>query len=708
MSYLTIERRNSTAVIWLDQPGEKVNTLNNLLVEEFEGKLSELEQDADIKSIVLMSRKEDTFIAGADLEMLKTMEKPEDVEAFNRDGNIILNQIASFRKPVVAAIHGAALGGGLEVALASHYRIATDHPKTKFALPEVQLGLLPGGGGTQRLPRLVGLQKALDMTLTGRNIYPRQAKRMGLIDELIHKDALLDAALKIAENLALGKLKPKRNPLSLMDKILEKNPVGRNIIYSKAKESVLKRTQGNYPAPLKILDCVRTGMESGFEKGREKELRHFTDLVFSKEAKELINLFFAMQKAKKNPYADQVSEVKKIGVLGAGLMGSGIAEVSIDHAKKNVVIKDRDLDAAGIGLKTIWKDLDYKTKKHIISPFQRDQTFSNITAAQNYEDLRRADLIIEAVFEDLKIKQDVLSEVEKVVSNDCIFASNTSSLPITKIAAKAKHPENIVGMHYFSPVPKMPLLEVIRTKSSSERAVATAYDIGLKQGKTVILVNDGPGFYTTRILAPYINEAVTLLEEKAAIEDIDRAMKKFGFPVGPIKLMDEVGIDVGAHVTEVLSGVFEKRGIKGSKAANQLLNAGFKGKKNQKGFYNYSGSKKKRKEVNKEVYAFFGGSDRRKLDFPQIQDRISLIMINEAVYCLQEGILNRPEDGDLGAILGLGFPPFLGGPFRYIDHYGLNELLRKFETLQEQYGERFRPAPLLSDYAKNGKKFYAE
>ncbi len=582
MSYLTIERQQSTAIVWLDQPGEKVNTLNNLLVDEFKGKLTELEQDKAIKSVILISRKEDTFIAGADLEMLKTMEKPEDVEAFNREGNIILNQIASFRKPVIAAIHGAALGGGLEVAMAAHYRIATDHPKTKFALPEVQLGLLPGGGGTQRLPKLVGLQKALDMMLTGRNIYPIPAKRMGLVDELIHKDALLDAALQIAENLASGKLKPKSNPLSLMDKILEKNPVGRKIIYSKAKESVLKKTQGNYPAPLKILDCVQTGVENGFEKGREKELRHFTDLVFSKEAKELINLFFAMQKAKKNPYDDQVSEVNKMGVLGAGLMGSGIAEVSIDSAKKNVVIKDRDLEAAGAGLKAIWNDLNYKSRKHIISSFQRDQTFSKISAAQSYDDLKHADLIIEAVFEDLKIKQEVLAEVEKVVSNDCIFASNTSSLPISSIASSAKHPENIVGMHYFSPVPKMPLLEIIRTKSSTERAVATAYDIGLKQGKTVIVVNDGPGFYTTRILAPYINEAVTLLEEKAAIEDIDRAMKKFGFPVGPIKLMDEVGIDVGAHVTEVLSGIFEKRGIKGSDAANQTVECRFQGQEKSK------------------------------------------------------------------------------------------------------------------------------
>lgn len=707
MGYLTIEKKDAIAIIGLDQPGEKVNVLNTTLVEEFKEKLPELESDSSLKAIILISKKEDNFIAGADLEMLKTMKNRVDVDTFNRDGNEILNKIATFPKPVIAAIHGATLGGGLEVALACHYRIATEHPKTKFAFPEVQLGLLPGGGGTQRLPGKVGLQNALNMVLTGKNVYPRQARRMGLIDELIHKDALLHAAIETAVKLAEGKLKPRKRSRSFIEKLLETTPVGRNIIYSQAEKMVLKQTQGNYPAPLKILDCVRTGVEHGFTAGRKKELQHFTDLVFSPVAIELINLFFSMQQAKKNPLKEKATPVTNVAVLGAGFMGAGIAEVSIDNAGLNVILKDQNLEAAGNGLKTIWKDIDKKSHKHIISRFERDTIFSRVGTTESYDDLKNVDLVIEAVFEDLSIKQQVLGDVEKATSTDCIFASNTSSLPITQIAEHAKRPENVIGMHYFSPVPKMPLLEIIKTEKSSERAVATACEVGLKQGKTVIVVSDGPGFYTTRILAPYINEAILLLEEKAAIEDIDHAMKRFGFPVGPVKLIDEVGIDVGAHVTEVLSGMFKQRGIKASDMARQLVDAGYKGKKNRKGFYQYpSDPKKKSKGVNKDIYSYFGGPSRRKTDTLLMQQRMSLIMINEAAYCLQDGILNSPQDGDLGAILGLGFPPFLGGPFRYIDHFGADELIKQFGNLQKMYGDRFKPAQIIVDYSRSNKKFY--
>jgi 3-hydroxyacyl-CoA dehydrogenase/enoyl-CoA hydratase/3-hydroxybutyryl-CoA epimerase len=388
-------------------------------------------------------------------------------------------------------------------------------------------------------------------------------------------------------------------------------------------------------------------------------------------------------------------------------MGSGIADVTATNAKIRVNIKDRDLETASAGIKNIWKDLQKKVSRHQLTEFERDQLMSRITPVKDYDDLEHADIIIEAVFEDLEIKQDVLAKTEAVITEDCIFASNTSSLPITKIASKSKKTERILGMHYFSPVPKMPLLEIIKTKKTADWAVATAYDVGIKQGKTVIVVNDGPGFYTTRILAPYMNEAIMLLEEKASIKDIDKAMVKFGFPVGPVKLMDEVGIDVGAHVTEVLKEMFEKRGVTSNDTAQRLLDAGYKGRKNKKGFYDYSDTdKKKSRKVNEEIYDHFGGLSRIKMDIMDIQDRLSLIMINEAAHCLQEDILTSPRDGDLGAILGLGFPPFLGGPFHYLDSVGIKKVVDRLKTLEEKHGPRFKPAKILVDNAKANKMFY--
>lgn len=707
-AYLSVERRGNTALIWMDNPDEKVNVLNAKLLDELPQIMNEIAKDDEVEAVVFASAKSDTFIAGADLEMLKKMESEDDVTRFNLIGNELLDRVESFEKPVVAAIHGAALGGGLEVAMACHYRLATDSTKTRFGLPEVNLGLLPGGGGTQRLPHLVGLQKALDIMLTGKNIFPRQAKRMGLIDELIHKDALIDVAVKTAEKLATKSTKQKKqDSRSLLGKVLDSNSLTRSVVYSKAKEMVMKKTMGNYPAPLRIIECVKAGIEKGYSAGRDTETKYFTELVFSPESKALVNLFFAMNEVKKNPLKAEAKEVRTIGMLGAGLMGSGIAQVSAEKGDYNVILKDRDLESASKGLKAIYDDIHKKTQKRIITKFDEDKTLAKITPTGTYSNFKTVQLVIEAVFEYLNVKHNVLAECEKVTPETMIFASNTSSLPITEIARKSKHPEQVIGMHYFSPVPKMPLLEIIKTDKTADWVVATAYEVGLKQGKTVIVVNDGPGFYTTRILAPYMNEAILLLEEGAKIEQVDKAMKRWGFPVGPVVLMDEVGIDVGAHVTEVLSGMFAKRGMKGSDIAGKLVEAGYKGRKNKKGFYRYEDGKSKKKVVNSDIYTFFGGSNRKRFENNVIQDRMSMMMVNEAAHCLQDGILESPRDGDLGAILGLGFAPFRGGPFRYMDSIGLKATLDTLNRLSGIHGNRFKPAQLLIDMAGEGKTFYS-
>jgi len=709
MPYTQLEKTAGVAVIWLDQPGEKINKLAVDLVEEFHTLLDNLEKDSEIKAAVLISKKPDTFIAGADLDKLIELTHPGQVEEVSRKAQALLDRLASFKKPIVAAIHGAALGGGLEVALACHYRIASESPKTVLGLPEVKLGLLPAAGGTQRLPRLVGIQRALDMMLTGKNVYPRQAKRMGLVDELIHPYGLLDAAKQAALKLAEKLLKrEKKEPL--LTKVIEGTPLTRKIVYNKARQMTEKQTQGNYPAPIKIIQCVEAGMEKSMKAGLDAEARAFEELARTPQAKELINLFFAITALKKNPQKELAKPVKTVGILGAGFMGAGIASVTATK-DINVLLKDVSYEAIARGQKTIWEDLDGKVKKRALSRFERDQVLSRIGAVTDYSAFRKADLLIEAVFEDLELKRKVLADAEAAVKEDCIFASNTSSLPISDIAANAKRPELVLGMHYFSPVPKMPLLEIIVTPKTAPWATATAVELGITQGKTVIVVTDGPGFYTTRILAPMLNEALALLEEGGEIRHIDRVMRKFGFPVGPLTLIDEVGIDVGAHVAEILGKMFAHRGVTPSDAMKRMSEEGYKGRKNRKGFYHYPGEsegKRKKKEVNLNAYQFFGGGSRKQHNPAEIQNRLTLVMANEAAHCLQEGILSSPRDGDIGAIMGLGFPPFLGGPFRYIDNLGAAKALSTLEELEKQHGARFTPAQVIRDHAAQGKRFYQD
>ena len=562
------------------------------------------------------------------------------------------DSVVNLSKPVVVGIHGSCMGGGTELALACHYRVVSDHSSTKIGLPEVKLGLLPGMGGTQRLPRLIGIQKALTYMLTGKNMYSYQAKKTGFANEIVHQHAVKTAGIKAVHKLA-GQKYHQPDKRSTAEKLLEGNPVGRAIIFNQARKKTRGQTKGNYPAPMKIIDSVEYGLKNGLEKGLKYESNLFGELAITPESRALVQLFFAMNRAKKNPYKGSAKTVNKIGVLGAGLMGSGIAEVSMDHGY-GVWLKDQTIENAIKGEESIAENLSQKVDKRILSSFEKDEKLSLVHPTDSYDGFEHMDLIIEAVFEDLSLKQSIVKEVEKAGSESTIFASNTSSLPITDIAKNASRPENILGMHYFSPVQKMPLLEIIKTEQTSEETLATAYEVGLNQGKTVIVVNDGPGFYTTRILAPFMNEALLLLEEGVSIEQLDRAMKQFGFPVGPAALFDEVGIDVGAHVAEVLSNIFEKRGAKTSKKAAELVEAGYKGRKNGRGFYKYS--KGKKKVANLEIYSFFGGTSRKEMDDNDIQQRLTLMMVNEAIYCLQENILLSPGDGDLGAILGLGFP----------------------------------------------------
>jgi 3-hydroxyacyl-CoA dehydrogenase/enoyl-CoA hydratase/3-hydroxybutyryl-CoA epimerase len=669
---------------------------------------------------VLASGKPDNFIAGADIKMLRAMKTANDAAELAKTGRRALDRLASFPKPVVAAIHGACLGGGLELALACASRVASSDDKTRLGLPEVQLGLLPGLGGTQRLPRLVGAEAALDLMLTGKHLDAKRAQRIGLVDEVVPPSILLDVAQKRALALTDGSAKSGQKGSrrkGLAEAVLVKNPLGRAFFFDQARKRTLRKTHGNYPAAERILDVVRIGLSRGAEAGYGAESAAFGELAVSAEARELIGIFFAQNELKKDTgTSDATAEPRKlrrVGVLGAGLMGAGIAYVTATNAKLPVRLKDRDERSLGRGFAHLKGLFDERAKKRRMSAFERDRELLRVTTTTSYEGFDSVDVVIEAVFEDLGLKQNVLREVEARSGKNLIFASNTSSLPIGKIAEVSRAPDRVIGMHYFSPVDKMPLLEIIVTERTAPSVTATAVELGKRQGKTVIVVRDGAGFYTSRILGPYLNEASYLVSEGVPVDVIDRALENWGFPVGPLTLLDEVGIDVGEKVGKILHMAFGAR-MAPPPGVERLVEDQRLGKKNGRGFYDYATKKRsrffgrasKRREVDTTVYAVLGVEPKSDPPAGEIAQRCALMMVNEAVYCLAEGILRSPRDGDIGAVFGLGFPPFRGGPFRYVDVVGASEIVRRLEGYEKTCGARFRPAPLLVEMARAARTFY--
>jgi 3-hydroxyacyl-CoA dehydrogenase/enoyl-CoA hydratase/3-hydroxybutyryl-CoA epimerase len=694
----------------LDDPDASVNKISWKTVEAFSDALDVIEtHHRDLTGLVLTSGKSDSFIVGADLEMVQDFDIPAEARRLSREAHALGKRVRELPIPTVAALHGPAMGGGLEMTLNFDYRIASTADATKMALPEVQLGLLPGGGGTQLLPRLIGVQQALTLMLTGKNTYPDKAERIGLVDALIHPPGLSSAARRAARQLARGDRTPERDDQSWGDRLLESNPVSRRVIYRQALNRTETRTRGNYPAPPLIVDAVRTGMEEGLEKGLETERTHFGELVFTAESQALVSLFFARQQAKENPMTDQAQPVDTVGVLGAGLMGSGIAQVTATN-EMDVLLKDQTLDLAAKGSRAVWETLNGQVEKGIINTFTRDQISERVVPTDAYAPLSPCDLVIEAVPEDLSIKHDVLSTTEEYVAADTVLATNTSALPIADIAEGVDRPERVLGMHYFSPVPDIPLLEIITTEKTSDEALATAYAAGLAQDKTMIVVNDGPGFYTTRILALYMNEALLLFNEGAEVEAVDEAMKDAGFPMGPFELFDLVGLDVAAKITEVMGDALPAERMEISDCASRLTDADLLGQKTNVGFYEYEADDdqddKEPEAVNDGVYNFSDAPTRSTPPDTAVQDRLLLMMVNEAVRCLEDEVLRAPIDGDLGAVFGLGFPPFLGGPFRHVDQQGAEQIVESLNRLVSQHGERFEPADRLRTHASQATTFY--
>ncbi len=705
-------RKDGIGILTMDVPGESMNTLKASFADEIRTLLAEVKGNGDLIGLVIVSGKKDSFVAGADIAMLAACTSAQDAEALSRAGQDVFAEIEALGIPVIAAIHGPCLGGGLELALACHGRVVTDHGKTVLGLPEVQLGLLPGSGGTQRLPRLIGVAKALDLMLTGKQVRAKQARKLGLVDDMVPPSILLEAAIKLAK-----KGKPRHHlKRDLQGKVLETNKFGRKVLFDQARKGVKAKTRGNYPAPERIIEVVRIGVEEGMQAGLQAEARHFGELVMTPESAALRSLFFATTEMKKE-VSYQGAEPRKVGhaaVLGGGLMGGGIAFVTA--TKAGVPVRIKDVASAGIGnaMRYSYDLLARKLKRRQLLRSELEKQMSLLTGTLDYSGFHRVDMVVEAVFEDINLKHQMVQDVERECGEHTVFASNTSSLPIYQIASAATHPERVVGLHYFSPVDKMPLAEIIPHAGTSAETVATTLAFARAQGKTPIVVKDEAGFYVNRILAPYMNEAARLVLEGEPVEVLDGALLDFGFPVGPITLLDEVGIDVGAKISPILEKELGGEQFQAPKAFDKLLEDDRKGRKNGKGFYLYGKAaprnkltgKEGKKTVDASVYDVLGVKPQAKLARQEIAERCVLLMLNEAAMALDGGVVASARDGDIGAIFGIGFPPFLGGPFRYMDSLGIDYLVGRLEHHQKRFGDRFAPCARLKAMAAEQQTFY--
>lgn len=717
------EVKQGVAVIRFNGPG-KMNTISQGMQKEAESIFREkVLPNKDIKAVVFLSSKPDNFIAGADIDMIKAFENKQEIKSLTMKGHSFFEEVKKTKLPMVAGINGVALGGGLEWALYCDYRVATSSKKTNLGLPEVKLGLLPGMGGTYHLPKLVGYAAAMDMMLTGKNIKPDKAKKMGLVDLVVDPVVLEDVCIRQALGLADGSVKVGKRKRDWVNYFLEETPLSQ-VMFKKAREAVDKNSGGHYPAPYGILDVLQDNMGKSKKEHLEAEAQKFCDLAETPESAALIGIFHGMNAVKKHDYGLPKKPVQKVAVLGAGLMGAGIAQVSVDQGKYTVLLKDRDGPAVSRGEKVIVDELKAKLKKKKMANYQFCDTTSRLVplhdgVASWKKHFASADMVIEAVFEEISVKHKVLKEMEEVLPPHAIFASNTSAIPIGKIAEGAKRPQNVIGMHYFSPVPKMPLLEIIPHAGTAPEVAAAAMDVGTRQGKTAIFVKDVPGFFVNRCLAPFMVEVTALVTEGVNLETLDSAMRKFGMPVGPITLSDEVGIDVSNHVGKFMSTADLGVRMSGGDAQlmSKMVEKGWLGRKTGKGFYLYPKDAKKgaKKQLNPEMMSLLrdylrtekGITEESKMSLEDIQMRVMSRFVNEAAFCLQDGIIRGPADGDIGAVFGIGFPPFLGGPFRMLDIQGIQPFVDRMYRYRDLKGAQFEPAQILKDYAKANKKFHA-
>jgi 3-hydroxyacyl-CoA dehydrogenase / enoyl-CoA hydratase / 3-hydroxybutyryl-CoA epimerase len=695
------------ATLTFDLPGKKVNVFTRAALAELEQLIGELSARQDIGCLILLSGKRGTFIAGADVEEIGRVTDPMEAEAGSRFGHRLFASWEALPFPTVAAIQGTCLGGGTELALASTYRVASDGPATRIGLPEVRLGIVPGWGGCTRLPRLIGIAEALDLILTSRNVAGRKALKLGLVDALLPEAGFLDPVRDFArERIGKKKRDSSGGGIDFKELLLERNPLGRKVVFDQARKKTLEETRGHYPAPLRAIEVVRVGIEDGMRAGFDAEARALAELATSRISKNLVHVFRLTEESKREPGlpGGEPRPVKRVAVLGAGVMGGGIAQLVSAEADLPVRMKDVRPEALASGMAHAAGLFDRQVKRHRLEPPAARRKMALLQPALDYTGFARSELVIEAIVEKLEVKQDVFAELARQVPETAVLASNTSSLSIEKIGAKTPHPERVVGMHFFNPVHRMPLVEVIAPAGAAPWAVNTVFAFTRKLGKTPVLVKDAPGFLVNRLLSFYSAEALWLLDEGYRIEDLDRAMTDWGMPVGPMVLTDEVGIDVSTKVAHILHEAFEDR-LTFPSWLDRVPDSGRLGTKNGKGFYRYEG--KERKEPDSAVYSLLGLQPRVSDPDPgRIADRMVLPMVNEAARCLEEGIVRTAGELDLALIFGTGFPPFRGGLCRWADQEGLGQIVATLERLETAVSSRFRPSEALRRTVEAGG-FYA-
>ncbi len=709
-----VKYNSDIAVLELDLVGEKVNKLSSPVMNRLKEVLLEVGK-SKAKVLVIRSLKPKIFIAGADIEEIKNLKTKDEFEKAVRGGQDIFNILEDLPQITIASINGACAGGGCELILACDYRIASEDSSTRIGLPETQLGIIPGFGGCVRLPRVVGLQGALDVILAGKLLSGKKAKKAGLVDKLVHPGIMEEETMKWASELAQNGAKRRKQfkPQGMMASIMESG-LGRSIVFGKAKSMLLEKTHGHYPAPLAALEVIKKTYGMSDRQGAlDIERSHFIEMGITDVSKNLIHVFYLTEMVKKQtglPAGKSVKakDVKAVGVLGAGTMGGGVAFIGADKGIQ-MRIKDINYDALGKAYKhasDLWAKL---VKKRVIDKFQMKQKMDLVSGGLDYAGFKTLDVVIEAIVEDMNIKKKVIAETAGQMRPDAIIVTNTSSLSVTEMGEAHPKPENFAGMHFFNPVDKMPLVEVIRGPKSSDETIATIFDLSKKMGKMPVVVKDGPGFLVNRLLIPYLNEAVFLFQEGMDIKTVDEYyVKHFGMPMGPLALMDEVGLDVGIKVVKIFRKSFGDR-IEVPAVMEKIEKSGRLGKKNQKGFYKYS-SDGKRLEPDESIYTELGlPAAKNPYTEKECLERGLFAMINECASALYEAnIVDTPDEVDLAMIMGTGFPPFRGGLCRYADSVGSQAVANALETYaMQRNAPRLKPMPALNKMAKDNKKFYA-
>ena len=695
---------DNICILTFDRPDSVANIFDRATMLELNAHLNVIACNSHLKGLVITSAKKSIFIAGADLTALAGAKTAEELRTMIELGQSVFNRIAALNIPTVAVIHGACVGGGYEICLACDHRIASSDKSTKIGLPETMLGIIPAWGGSTRLPRLIGLPKALDIILGGKTLAAKPALKCGMIDDIVPREYLVERACKkiLKEGL---RLRERKRPLM---HALTGNALAASLISRKVEKQVLRKTRGHYPAVLKALEVVTDGLSLSIDESLALERDAILELGPTEVCRNLIRIFFLQERAKKltgvaGDDKVKVAPVQRIAVVGAGVMGAGIAQWASSR-DLGVVLRDINQEAVAKGLAGIAKLYEQGVKRFALTKVEARAGLDRIAPAATDVPLTNADIVIEAAVEKMDLKKQLFAKLDELAGPKTILATNTSALSISEIGAATKHPERVVGIHFFNPVHKMQLVEVIVGRQTSPEVVRRAVKFVQQIGKLPVVCKDSPGFLVNRILMPYLIEAGWLFERGARVEDIDECMLDFGMPMGPLRLIDEVGLDVCNHVATDLASKFSERmqspQVLGKMIADKLL-----GKKSGKGFYLHGG-KGEESDVNPDIDRYHHDASCAKLSREDLRARMVLLMINEASRCLEEGVVAEAADVDFGMIMGTGFAPFLGGPLRFADFTGIPQIVNEMKQFASKGELRFTPCNLLQSMAASGKKFY--